>query len=198
MRIDWLRHVPNALSIFRIFLGFVFLLLPPAWRVPAIVAALLSEFFDGYLARRWNAVTRLGQILDPVADKIFVLFTVIALISEGRLALYQFALIAMRDIVVAIGSFSVMFESRQEAVQHLQPKLSGKVTTGLQFALLISLFANLGVSYPLYVVTAVSSSISAIDYLYAVLHRRFDSSASNTGNGVEWVDERRRAVDRNI
>jgi cardiolipin synthase (CMP-forming) len=155
-------------------MALVFPLVGSSWRLPLIFAALLTEFFDGFLARRLNAVTRLGQALDPIADKLFVLATVVVLIYEQRLTWVEFSLVAMRDIVVAIGAFSLAVETRGRLIRFMVPKISGKITTALQFALLISLFANLGISQPLLVVTAVASCVSAVDYLYAMLHRKFD------------------------
>lgn len=168
------RNIPNALSIFRIVAAFAFPALPHPWRIPVIALSALSEFLDGFLARRWNAVTPLGQLLDPIADKLFILATIGVLIHEGRVTVLQFVLLAARDIVVAIGSASVIWETKREAVPHLKPRWSGKIATTFQFALLFVLFTNWWIAEPLLYVTIVLSVISAIDYLYAVLHRRFD------------------------
>lgn len=172
--IDAKRNIPNALSIFRICAAFAFPALPTSYRIPLIALAALSEFLDGFLARRWDAVTSLGQLLDPIADKLFVLSTIGVLIHEGRVTVLQFILLAARDIVVAIGSASVVWETRAHAVPHLKPRWSGKVATTFQFALLFVLFTDWVIAEPLLYVTITLSVISAIDYLYAVLHRRFD------------------------
>ncbi len=128
---SWKQQVPNFLSLTRIGFAFVFPFLPSHLRLPVILIALLTEFFDGHLARRWDAETALGQTLDPLADKLFVLSTVGTLILEGSFTWTQFALLAMRDIVVSIGTFSVMLESKTEAIRQLKPKLSGKLATTL-------------------------------------------------------------------
>lgn len=157
----------------------IFPFLPVAARLPAIIYSLVSEFLDGFLARRWNAVSPLGQALDPIADKAFVFSTIFVLIRSHQLSWLQFSLLAMRDIVVAIGSLSVMIESRQSAMVFLHPRASGKIATALQFTLLVALYAVEGgirqpLVYLLYAMTAVASCVSALDYLYEVLHRRFD------------------------
>jgi phosphatidylglycerophosphate synthase len=160
-------------------MAFVFPFLPLSLRLPAISWSLSSEFLDGFLARRWNCVTALGQALDPIADKLFVLSTVFVLIDEGTMSWLQFALIAMRDIVVALGVFSVMAESRNSALMFLKPRVSGKIATAFQFTFLVALYAFPGGLaqpglYTFFVITALMSCLSALDYLYAVLHRRFD------------------------
>lgn len=176
MNVSRLKWVPNALSIFRICLAALFPFLPAiaSVRLGAIFAAALSEFLDGYLARRWNACTRLGQLLDPVADKLFVLATAGTLIHEHRLTILQFVLLASRDIIVAIGTLSVWAESREESIDNLKPRILGKIATALQFALLLVLFAELDFAPVFLQITIVASALAAIDYLYSVLHRRFD------------------------
>jgi cardiolipin synthase len=171
------QQVPNLLSTLRIVLAMAFPFLDPSLRLPAILIALASEFFDGYLARRWNAETLLGQSLDPIADKLFVLSTIATLIHEGSFTWTQFILIAMRDIVVAVGSFSTLLQSGSRAIEHLKPKYSGKLATTLQFALLISLFAGWPFKWPLFLATAFMSCLSAIDYTYTILYRRWHVTA---------------------
>lgn len=84
-------HIPNALVVARLILAsatFTMLALyrfpdTNLWALPAATAlfitAALTDFLDGFLARRWNAVTTFGRIMDPFADKILVLGTVIML-----------------------------------------------------------------------------------------------------------------------
>ena len=168
------RNIPNALSVFRIAAAFAFLFCPVDWRIPMIAAAALSEFLDGFLARRWCSVTPLGQLLDPVADKLFILATVGTLIFEGRVTVLQFSLLAARDIVVACGSVSVFFETRKNSMPHLKPRWSGKVATAFQFGLLFVLFTQWSIARPFLYITIALSVVSAVDYLYCVLHRRFD------------------------
>jgi phosphatidylglycerophosphate synthase len=178
IRQNLIRQIPNSLSVLRILLALLFPFAPADWRIPIIGIALLSEFLDGFLARALHAVTKLGQVLDPIADKLFVASTVLVLIFEQRLTWTHFSLIAMRDIVVAVGALSLAIETRGRLIRFMVPKVSGKITTALQFTLLISLFANTSFSAPLLIVTAVSSCVSAIDYLYDMLHRKFDLRAT--------------------
>jgi CDP-diacylglycerol--glycerol-3-phosphate 3-phosphatidyltransferase len=173
------RNIPNALSTFRICAAFAFPAVPHEWRIPLIVLAALSEFLDGFLARRWKAETPLGQLLDPIADKLFVLSTIGVLIHEHQVTVLQFILLAARDIVVAIGAASVIWEVRRQAVPLLKPRWSGKIATTFQFGLLFILFTNWPLREPFLYVTILLSVISAIDYLYIVLHRRFDPIESD-------------------
>lgn len=168
------RNIPNALSSFRIVAAFAFPFVPIEWRLPLIFLAAASEFFDGFLSRLWHAVTHLGQLLDPIADKLFILATVGVLIHDHRVTVLQFILLAARDIVVAVGTLSVVAESKRHSISQLKPRWSGKIATAFQFGLLLLLFTDWPVAQPFLYLTIVLSVVSAIDYLYVVLHRRFD------------------------
>ncbi len=81
-----LRQLPNLLSAARLPLAAAFPFAGPEGRVALIAAAVISDFLDGHLARRWNAHSTLGRLLDPLADKAFVLVLVVTLLAEGALA----------------------------------------------------------------------------------------------------------------
>src|SRR5438309_11201837 len=64
--------MPNALSFARVVLGLWFPLLPPSWRLPVIIVAVLTDLLDGAAGRYFGVCSRTGKVLDPVADKIFM------------------------------------------------------------------------------------------------------------------------------
>ena len=77
---------PNFLSGVRIVVAVIFPFLSPVLRLPFVVLALLTEYFDGALARKYNWVTSVGQILDPVADKLFALSVGLTLVRATAMA----------------------------------------------------------------------------------------------------------------
>lgn len=104
-----LQHIPNLLTVARILMTPVVLLLltvPTAWgqggAVVLFVAASVSDYYDGVLARRMGARTRLGQFLDPLADKVLVLgtFAMLAVVEPASVPLWAVLAIAGRDLVV--------------------------------------------------------------------------------------------------
>ena len=74
----------NILTLSRIFIAaiiFVLLMSPEGYLLALVLffLAAVTDFFDGYLARKYNAVSQLGEILDPIADKILILFVLFGL-----------------------------------------------------------------------------------------------------------------------
>jgi CDP-diacylglycerol--glycerol-3-phosphate 3-phosphatidyltransferase len=93
----------------------------------AVAAA--TDFFDGYLARRWRVTSTLGSFLDTTADKLLVSGVLIALVSIGRASPWLAALIVAREIVI-LGLRGVV---AAEGIV-IQPSLWGKLKTNVQFA----------------------------------------------------------------
>ena len=107
--VSTLRYVPNALTVARILMTPVVLVLctvptfaAQASAVVLFVLASLSDYYDGKLAREMGARSRLGQFLDPLADKILVLgvFGVLAVYEPESVPWWAVAAIAARDAVV--------------------------------------------------------------------------------------------------
>ena len=109
--------IPNILTLSRILAVpiLVFLLWRPAPLDYAITFVLyclvgITDYFDGYLARAWNSISRLGQFLDPIADKIMVAAVLVMLISSRKanpvpeiagLHLIPALVILLREIIVS-------------------------------------------------------------------------------------------------
>lgn len=100
-------NLPNVLTIARILLIPVFILVfisPTPERSLAAAAVFLiaavTDFLDGYLARRRSQVTRLGRLLDPIADKLLVLSGLVLLVQFGRVAAWVAIVIIARELAV--------------------------------------------------------------------------------------------------
>mgnify|MGYP001494761005 CR=1 FL=1 len=102
-----MRTFINILTLSRIFLAaviFLFLISPDGYLLALILFFLagITDYFDGYLARKYNAVSELGEILDPIADKILILFVLFGLAINLSSYLVGFigAIIITREIWV--------------------------------------------------------------------------------------------------
>jgi CDP-diacylglycerol--glycerol-3-phosphate 3-phosphatidyltransferase len=100
-------NLPNAITLLRIgILPVLFLiLLEPGETLSLFIAMLfilaaLTDLLDGYVARRYNIVTRIGKLLDPIADKIIMSAAMVLLIPVGRISAWVVALMIMRDFAV--------------------------------------------------------------------------------------------------
>jgi cardiolipin synthase len=98
--------IPNAISAARIVLIVVFAVLlanhHDFWAITALVLAGISDFLDGYLARRWNQVTALGRVLDPAADRILTVAVVLGLALREIIPWWLVIVLLARDVVVGI------------------------------------------------------------------------------------------------
>jgi len=108
-------NASNSLSFIRL------LLVIPAWfafnnfdnnlarySVAAIgVIATITDILDGYLARKLNQITEFGKVIDPLADKVLIVFVVLNLFLQGEIPDYYFYMIIARDVLILIGGLIV-------------------------------------------------------------------------------------------
>lgn len=98
--------VPNLLSMLRLALVPVFLMLLLSEQyllaIVVLASAGITDYLDGYFARKWNQVTRLGQLLDPAADRLYIFSTLIGLAITGIIPLWLTLIIISRDLILLI------------------------------------------------------------------------------------------------
>jgi CDP-diacylglycerol--glycerol-3-phosphate 3-phosphatidyltransferase len=102
-------NLPNSITLVRIALVPVFLVLAFRDTTAAAVgafsvflAASLSDFVDGYLARKHGTISRMGQFLDPLADKLLVGAALVVLVGTRSFPLWAALLIGLREVAVQI------------------------------------------------------------------------------------------------
>lgn len=197
-----MTNIPNLLTLLRVLLIPVFILLfylPFEWSYLAasgvFAVASLTDWLDGYLARRWEQSTPFGAFLDPVADKLMVAVALVLLVEEHASFLLTLpaAIIIGREIVVsALREWMAEVGARaQVAVSNL-----GKWKTAAQMAALVILLANppeltpfVVLGYLLLIVAAVLTLWSMVHYLLAAWpHLNVDVEKNKLLN--QGVDER--------
>jgi cardiolipin synthase len=104
---DRLLTIPNLLSVVRLALVpvFLWLLLGPradGWALLILVYAGVSDWADGKIARLFNQTSRLGAMLDPAADRLYTLATVVAFVVRDIVPWWVAALLILRDVVVGL------------------------------------------------------------------------------------------------
>lgn len=145
-----LRHLPNLITLLRI------LLVPPlalALFDRAYVLALtltliagFSDALDGFLARQFRWRSRLGALLDPLADKLLLVTCFIGLSLNGAVPLALTALVLLRDAVIVGGA--IAWQRLVGAVQ-VRPSLLSKANTLLQIVYVLAVLAGHALARPL-------------------------------------------------
>ena len=159
-----LLTLPNVLSLSRLALVPLFVASSAAGtRAALVAAAALTDLLDGWLARRAGTASRLGAILDPVADRAFVLTAIAVFLAEGALGLWQCVVLLSRDIATTVG-FVVARAARGLRGVELKARLAGEVTTGLQVAVLLAVLLAPRLVPALVVATGVASAAAVADY----------------------------------
>lgn len=141
-----LLKLPNLLSLYRLILSFLF---PLLWIKGIstylifflLISAVVSDTLDGNLARLLKQKTKLGKILDPIADKSFINMLFFLLYLEKKFPLKYLLVIFLRDIFIITGS-SYLLLKRGYKLQSLSPTLLGKISTVLQLISLVALFTH--------------------------------------------------------
>ncbi len=140
-------NASNSLSFVRAPLAFLFLQESSSLRIVAVILAMITDSIDGYLARRSQSVSKFGTILDPAMDKFFVYFAITVLLLEHHVAPWEMAAMLSRDFFLCLYGFLMIATRRWKTVAFRAIRW-GKVTTALQFLILIGLVA--GAAFPWY------------------------------------------------
>ncbi len=101
-----LLTVPNMLSLFRLALVPVFLWLvltgQSGLAILALIVASATDYLDGFFARKLNQTTRLGALLDPAADRLYILATLVGLAVTNHIPIWLPFVVIARDVLLAV------------------------------------------------------------------------------------------------
>ena len=100
-------NIPNALSVLRllgipVFIYFALVREQDVIAITILAIAGITDYLDGKLARAWNQTSDLGAMLDPVADRIYILATLIVLYQREAINLWVILVLLFRDAVLAL------------------------------------------------------------------------------------------------
>jgi cardiolipin synthase len=172
MSLSWL---PNAISILRIALIAPILILilqgSFGWALALFWLAGFSDGLDGYLAKRFDWHTRLGALLDPVADKLLVAGLFITLAYTQDIPVWLAAVVIVRDVVIVAGATAYNFFVRPVEGE---PTRVSKLNTALQLLFLLFVISRAGFGWPEPIALTVLGAsvlvtvvISGIDYVWS-------------------------------
>jgi CDP-diacylglycerol--glycerol-3-phosphate 3-phosphatidyltransferase len=148
-------NIPNILSISRILAVpvFIVLMLKPTperalWAGVVFSIASITDWFDGYLARKWGQVTKLGKLLDPVADKILIASALILLVQVDSLKVPAWMAIVIIGREIAVTGLRAMAATDGVVIP---AESLGKLKVGAQITAILSFlfWYPIGAAWPL-------------------------------------------------
>jgi cardiolipin synthase (CMP-forming) len=174
------QHLPNAITISRLFLVPLLIL---ALKVQDYFTGLLlflvagiSDALDGFIAKRFDSVSRLGAILDPLADKALLISAYVMLAVVGDVPFWLSLTVVFRDLLI-IGGYLVVI-SMMGPVE-MQPSYLSKFNTLMQIVLVVAILAQHAAGLDLPVMTLlliyivlITTVASGVHYLWLWLVKR--------------------------
>ncbi|WP_019261023.1 CDP-alcohol phosphatidyltransferase family protein [Gardnerella greenwoodii] len=165
--------VPNLISFLRICsIPYLAWLITKNHMILALIVLAISAFsdcIDGYIARRWNQVSKLGQILDPIADRLLIIFSTVALAVAKIIPWWALVLVVLRDVIMA----ALVVLLAQHDYGPLPVNFVGKAGTALIMLAIVSLMivyaVNTEAMFVLYAAAIACGVWGVVLYWYAGL-----------------------------
>lgn len=167
--------LPNAISLLRLPLAFLFLKQDVTIRAIALILAMASDVLDGFLARRLQLSSRFGTLLDPLMDRFFVFFVIGILINEGSLGLWEASTMVCRDFSVMLFGFYLVFTG-QLTRYRFKAIWCGKVATSFQFLVFLGITFNIMIPPFVYTLFILLGALALIELYLS----KEDSKASTS------------------
>lgn len=164
--------LPNLVSSSRVVLAVGFVAFDVVWaRFVLICVASFSDFLDGWIARRTKAASRFGALIDPVADRFFVVAVVATYVAGGQLAWWQAVAILFRDVMSVIGFFVARNVSWLRPIT-FKARFVGKAVTVVQLATFLAVLALPEAVDALVIVVALLGLVATVDYTLMLWRKR--------------------------
>lgn len=173
--------IPNLLSVIRglgipLFLWLIFVRDQPVWGIVVLALAGATDYLDGKIARAWNQESRLGELLDPAVDRLYIVATLITLYLKAAIPLWMLVILFGRDLYLGL----LLLGLRRYGVVPFKVTYLGKAATFnllYAFPILLLIKESAGVisdlafifgwsfsawGIALYLLTAIQYSISGV------------------------------------
>ena len=169
-----LHLLPHAITLLRLIAApfIAWLIVEGRFReaVALVLLAGITDWLDGFAARKLNISGKLGVVLDPIADKVLLVTLFFALTAVGLIQFWLFCLVMGRDLVIVGGALLLR---RFRGVRQFTPSMLGKESTFFQiiFILLVLMYQLLPIEFLLWLrvmafwVTALFTTLSGLDYV---------------------------------
>lgn len=159
-------NIPNILTLFRLFLIPVFILVffsssrySLIYSISIFLLAGATDVLDGYIARKYNLITKWGMVLDPLADKLMLLTVLSCLAIEDYAPFWIVAVVAAKEVFMIV---SGMFLYRKDTV--IPSNIFGKASTLLFYFSVFVLALNSNVGDYMLIIAVISAFVALINY----------------------------------
>jgi len=146
---DRILNIPNILTLARIiitpFIVYAIIKHEPAMALILMGVAGITDMLDGAIARYFDQRSTVGAIMDPLADKLMLISTIVSLYLIEQLPAFLFLAVVFRDMIIVVGAIAY------EMVTHkleMQPTISSKITTFLQIMLVLAVLSHMAWQWP--------------------------------------------------
>jgi len=146
---DRILNIPNILTLARIiitpFIVYTIIEHQPALALILMGIAGITDMLDGAIARYFNQRSTVGAFMDPLADKLMLISTIVSLYFIDQLPAFLFLAVVFRDMIIMVGAIAY------ELVTHkleMQPTIASKITTFLQIILVLTVLSDLAWHLP--------------------------------------------------
>jgi cardiolipin synthase len=170
---SWFKHLPNLLSAARLVIApYLFFLLWHHQNKAALAIAFVTgwtDAFDGFLARKLDAQSRLGAYIDPVADKLMLSGLIVTMAIMGVIEPWLAAIVLGRDVLILL---MVGAAFAFTTIRSFPPSIWGKASTTAQILFVLAMLIHLAgyedtaILVPLKWIVAALAAWSGIDYAY--------------------------------
>ncbi len=190
-----MHHIPNIICIIRIILVFpiAYYLHKDEWLYAFVLffIAGISDGIDGYLARNFNWQSKLGSILDPLADKLLMLVLYVMLAYKDIIPDWLAILVVARDIIIILGAMTYHWLTRE---LNVSPLISSKINTAFQITFVIALMFHRAIAplseiliYSLQLGVIFATVYSGISYIirwtqYTIKYQSENNQKKNGAN----------------
>jgi len=146
---DRILNIPNLLTLARILITpFIIYAILEHQAVLALIlmaVAGVTDMLDGAIARYFNQRSTVGAYMDPLADKLLLISTIVTLYFIGQIPLYLFLAVIFRDLIIVVGAIAYEMVTRK---LEMQPSIASKITTFLQITLVLAVLSEMAWQFP--------------------------------------------------
>ncbi|GKU76917.1 CDP-diacylglycerol--glycerol-3-phosphate 3-phosphatidyltransferase [Paenibacillus sp. L3-i20] len=173
-------NLPNLLTILRFILIPVYVgIFVSGHMIPAfliVVAAGVTDILDGYIARRYGQVTTVGEMLDPLADKLMLITIILSLLLSGHISWWAAGAMFLRDLGMITGGLLTHFRKKK----NVPANWMGKLTTVMFYVAIMFIFFEASFAH-LYLWVVIAFSFLTT-FVYMISYKSLNAESTPPGH----------------